>query len=169
MQKLKKQIMATGLILLMAMPLFFSLASLLQQKWIQYQQEKERESMSMQTLMIQAEDLHWIRPGKEISLHGKLFDVRSIRAIDGAIAVTGYFDDEETELVSLMNRLSGNHNGKPGIISSIAIKFLLLPVFSDYHEQADNRFVRSYLLCYPSFSESIPDNYQPSIDRPPSA
>jgi len=165
----KKQMMATGLILLMAMPLFFSMAALLEQKWIQYQQEKKRESSSMQTLMIQQDDLHWVKPGKEISLQGKLFDVKSFRVMDGAIAVTGFFDDKETELVSKMNRLSDIQNGKQNAVSSVTVKFLLLPVFSDDQEPADNQLIRLVPLNYPAFSESIPDKFARTILQPPKA
>lgn len=169
MHLLKKQIMATGMILLMAMPLFFSTASLIKQKWIQYQHEIMRESLSMQTLTIQNEDLHWVKPGKEIFLHGKLFDVKSIRSIDGAVVVTGFFDEKETGLVRQMNRISETQSGNQHSLNSIAAKFLLLPVYSDYKETEDSRLVRILAVTYPTYSAPIPDKYARTILQPPKA
>lgn len=169
MHPLKKQIMATGMILLMAMPLFFSTASLIKQKWIQYQHEIMQASLSMQTLTIQHEDLHWVKPGKEIILDGKLFDVKSILSIDGAVVVTGFFDEKETELVRQMNRISETQSGNQHSMNSITAKFLLLPVFSDFEEFSDSRLIRYSALNYHTYSESIPDKYARTILQPPKA
>ncbi len=56
-------------------------------------------------LTLQAKDLHWVREGKELMLNDQLFDVRDVRYLEnGAVALTGLFDEEESLLVENLKK-----------------------------------------------------------------
>ena len=70
MRKITKRYAASGLILLLAMPLFFSVAALIIQKKIQHHNKERLETETLQTITISRDDLHWVKPGKEVALQG---------------------------------------------------------------------------------------------------
>lgn len=68
-----------------------------QQVW--HRMEEALENEALQTIEINSSQVQWARPGKEIRLHGKLFDVKTVQYLpENKILLTGLFDEEETAL-----------------------------------------------------------------------
>lgn len=66
------------------------------------------EEKAAVTVRIQAHELEWVKPGKEIKLKGHLFDVLSITELaNGYIELRGLFDTQEEQLVKLMKQRAG--------------------------------------------------------------
>ena len=54
------------------------------------------EKEHVQTVLIAAAEIHWVKSGKEILIGYRLFDVKEYHANETSIIVTGVFDNEET-------------------------------------------------------------------------
>ncbi|HEX2682290.1 MAG TPA: hypothetical protein VHL77_00055, partial [Ferruginibacter sp.] len=74
-----KNITALGLLLLVALPLILSVGIFVKQKIVQFQRTERFKTEHLQTISLAAEKIFWVKRGKEILLHGKLFDVKSYR------------------------------------------------------------------------------------------
>ncbi len=66
---------------------------------VQYRMREELEQSSLVTVVVPACKLQWTRPGKEASIDGNLFDVKSYRLINDHFVLTGLFDKEEDLLI----------------------------------------------------------------------
>ena len=47
----------------------------------------------------------WHKRGKELSINGKLFDVKNYRLSGGTLTATGLYDDEEINLLTLLSKI----------------------------------------------------------------
>lgn len=66
------------------------------------------EEKAAVTVRIQAHELEWVKPGKEIKLKGHLFDILSITELaNGYVEIKGLFDTQEQQLVKLMKQQAG--------------------------------------------------------------
>jgi len=128
----KKQITALGLLLLVALPLILSVGIFIKQKLIQVQRRLRLETELVQTISVSAEKIHWIEPGEEILVNGKLFDVKSYKTTGANIILTGFFDHEEDRLVEHFTNLIHDDDDEsrrpPG---QFIVKFLCFPVYKD--------------------------------------
>ena len=131
MYQAHRKITASGLLLLLAIPLFFTVGIIVKQKIIRYQRDKRLDTELLQTVTVSVENLLWIKPRKEILLDGKLFDVKSFKTEGNKISLTGFFDSEEDELVENIKDLVHQKNRSDAPFSQMALKFLLAPVYSD--------------------------------------
>src|SRR5207237_315866 len=83
---------------LVAVPLIFSMISVLKLSIIKGQMSEALRSEKLQTISVAGKDLEWIVPGKEILIGGHLFDVDSYRYLDNKVEITGLYDREEDNL-----------------------------------------------------------------------
>ncbi len=131
MYLIPKKITAWGLLLLVAIPLFFSVSILVRQKILHFQREKKFEKETLQTVVVSAPDIYWVKPGKEILLDGKLFDVKSFTTNDNKISLLGFFDQKEDKLVQ---QIVAREKQKRKTDSPFnAVKFLFFPVYIAQH------------------------------------
>lgn len=134
----KKIITALVLLLLVALPLFFSIAISVKQQVVQYQRNEKFKKEILQIITVSSANIYWVKPGKEILFDGKLFDVKSFITKRNCIILTGFFDYKEDKLVQQIVRLAKqeNHsNNAPGI------KFIFFPV---YVTQPEKHYVLSW-------------------------
>ena len=82
------------------------------------------EQESLHSLTLSSTDVHWVIPGKEIRIEGRLFDLKNISQKENAITVTGIFDEEEEELERMISRRSDPDANKLPIL----VKLLSSPV-----------------------------------------
>lgn len=122
---------AFGLLLLVTIPLLFSVAALLKQKLIQYQRRERLETELLETITVSPKNIYWISPGKEAMIDGELFDVESMRSEGGKMYFTGIFDSKEDKLLKEMKDLSDQKTEQNSPANQLAIKFLLATVYSD--------------------------------------
>ncbi len=99
---------------------------------------KERlEEKLLHTLVINKEAVRWIKPGKEIWLGNRMFDIKSALLKNGQYVFTGLYDDEETLLV-LQMRNSQQKEKKSGDQLLIQLfQLLQTPCESQQPESAD--------------------------------
>ncbi|HNJ27359.1 MAG TPA: hypothetical protein PLQ40_00300, partial [Ferruginibacter sp.] len=62
---------AWGLLLLMAIPLFFAAGVLLKQKILQLKRRARFETEMMQSISVNINDFQWVKKGKEARINGK--------------------------------------------------------------------------------------------------
>jgi hypothetical protein len=59
---------------------------------------EELEHRHLHIITLQAEEVQWVKQGKEIWVQDKMFDIKSFREKNGQVTFTGLFDEEETAL-----------------------------------------------------------------------
>lgn len=160
-----KKITAWGLLLIIAIPLFSSVSLLVKQKILHLQREKKFEKETLQTVVVSAADIYWVKPGKEILLDGKLFDVKSYTTKSNKIFLLGFFDDKEDKLVQQIVEREKQKRESDSPLN--AVKFLFFPV---YIAQNEISFEGSWKLLsqqFCSFNEMIPASPGYPVIHPP--
>lgn len=110
-----RKISVLSLLLIAMTPLVYLTILPIKQQWIRNKMEEELQEKAGHTVFIQENELHWIRPGKELLIEGKMFDVeKMVRLNNGLIKLTGLTDDEETTLLRHLekNQEEDNMAGK---------------------------------------------------------
>jgi len=92
------------LLLLVAVPIIYAFCFHIRQYTIRQRMKERMNEQVLQTISVQEEDVHWIIPGKETWLNGRLFDIRTYTSGNGLYTFTGSYDDEETALVMLLQK-----------------------------------------------------------------
>jgi hypothetical protein len=106
--KPKPTILSLALLLLMATPLLLSVVMQLRQLQVQHQAKERLEKEKQHTIALHKNQWHWVKKGKEIRVGNRLFDVHSLREVNGVFYFTGLYDDEETAIVKQLNHLQHN-------------------------------------------------------------
>lgn len=164
---LKKKITAYGLLLLMAMPLFFSVMLLLKQADIQKKRLERFESGILQTISLQTEKVLWIKPGKEILIEGKLFDVKYYHVQAGHILLTGLFDTKEDHLVNQLNGISHQQKDYPAPLGQLIIQLLFSPACLSTFDYLNKEDLSALTKVYYSYDEGIFQLNGPVFTPPP--
>jgi len=85
------------LLLVTITPMVYLFILPLKQQWIRHRMERELEEKADHTIILAENDLHWIRPGRELLVEGRMFDVKEISYLDNSkVKIKGIFDEEET-------------------------------------------------------------------------
>ncbi len=75
--------------------------------------KEQLEEKMLHSIVLSIKDVNWFKPGKEIVVEGKMFDVKSATyRDDGTIVFTGLFDEEETLLVKQLQQKQQDENTK---------------------------------------------------------
>lgn len=157
------------MVLLLAIPLLFSIGFLLKQRFVQMDMQEKLENSSLQTITIPIDQLVWVIPDKEIMIDGKLFDIHSMDRAGKSLIFTGLFDKDEDRIKQqLMTILSKQDNDNKTRENSLLL--LLFSTFYSneevvplphYQDKTDRKFL--------SYSERIPSPPFNSLLRPPRA
>ncbi len=116
---------------LAATPLLFISIQMVRQQWIRHAMKERLEMASLQQFSIPAEDLHWVVQDKEISVKGKLIDVKTITRDGGRYLVQGLPDEEEE---AILRQLNQSQDPVQKQLLCNALQVLLIPV---YYQQQD--------------------------------
>lgn len=75
--------------------------------------EERMQHRQVITVSLPAAHAVWHKKGKELSINGKLFDIKTLYVANGILTVTGFYDEEEISLVHLLSELTSpeNNNG----------------------------------------------------------
>jgi hypothetical protein len=160
-----RKISAVGLVLLIAMPLVFTIGILVKQKIIQFHRQERLETEQLQTITVAAENIQWVKKGKEILVTGKLFDIKHFEKKNGKLILTGFFDKEEDSLYDQLNKIAKDKN-RPSPFTTV-ISFLLI---SYYNEPVSGHFQINWQLHskeYFRYTEKIPSHPVSDIIHPP--
>lgn len=105
MYPLIKKITTALLLAILLAPLTYSYIFQAKQADVQRRMKKQLQGNMLHSLVLAKEDLHWVKPGKEIMVGEKMFDIKTIDfRNDGMVHITGLFDHEETFLYAQLNK-----------------------------------------------------------------
>jgi hypothetical protein len=167
MYNCKKIITAFVLLLILAIPLFFSVSVLIKQHIVQYQRNENFRKEILQTITISSTAVYWINPGKEILFNGKLFDVKSYIKKGNSLYLTGFFDEKEDKLVKQIVKLALQENQSGTPFNKPAIKFLFFPAYVIQHEINAELNWKNISQPYHQYDEMIPFPPCSSPEHPP--
>ncbi len=166
MQRLQHKLIAFVFLLIVAVPVFLSLQFILEKKLIQEEVDEKMKTAVLQTIRIPKADIIWIKAGKEILLDDKLFDVKHFESTNEMVTLTGFFDTEETELLSRFKKYTDTNN-RDNPLSRSAFKFLFCPVYNSHAEIVYETSWQSISRQYYSFKEMLPAAPILSFTQPP--
>lgn len=166
MNRLHKQIIALLFILIAAVPLFFSMKFIVQEGLLHQAVEKKMKLVKLQTITIAKKDIVWVKAGKEILLENKFFDVKHYHTIDGMVALTGYFDTEEDELISSYKKQTEKNNRNNPFNNSV-VKFLFSTDYTCYKELLLEKNWHLVSTAWPVFEEKLLQHTKQPLIQPP--
>ena len=155
------------LLLILAIPLLFSVSVLVKQQIAQYQRNEKFSKEILQTITVSSEAVYWVKAEKEVLFNGKLFDVKSYIKKGNSISLTGFFDDKEDKLVQQIVKfaLQKNQSGSP--LSEPAIKFLFFPAYAIQHVITSELNWKYISQPYHQYDEVIPTPPYSYPEHPP--
>jgi surface polysaccharide O-acyltransferase-like enzyme len=162
-----KKITGIFLLLLVAVPLFFSIGFILKQRNIQAEMKQQLKTALLQTIIVSARDVKWIKKDKEILVYGQMFDVKtSVRSGDN-IVFTGLYDKDEQKLHENLKGFMHSKNKQSAPLNELLAKFFSTTVTItaiDYNTAVDWKHIVAKYYYHP---EKIPFAYGISIYQPP--
>lgn len=167
MQTKKKQITAFALLLLVVLPLFFSAGLFLKQQIIQQQRRQRLDTELLQTITVSAEKIVWVKPGKEILVDGKLFDVKSFKKNGNDILLTGFYDYKEDKLVKHIRDIFDKKDDSNNQANQLAVKFLFYPKYKELSSFSLQNSWQITTLRFPVYTEVLFHHSYPVPAPPP--
>lgn len=162
----RKHITVLGLLLLMVMPLFFSVAVMVKQKILQFQRMERFETEAIQRISVSPEKLLWVKDGKEVIIEGELFDVESYEQQGNKILLTGFYDNKEEKLVKDIKDIYQNNKAESPFNRAVT-KFLLVPF---YLEPGSSSLLNSWQTItrrFSNYTEPISTGCHAAVSPPP--
>ena len=92
----------------MALPLTFCVVSELKQQHLKQVAKERLERINLKTVILSPQEFQWTEAGKEVSIHGELFDIKSYSIKNGKFILYGLFDKDETALDKLDHNWRNN-------------------------------------------------------------
>lgn len=129
MRKPTNHIASVLLPVLILLPLFCILAVQAWQVYLKNGAEERLEKGSVETMVIKTNQIHWEKKGKEISINGKMFDVKSFHINGNNITVTGMYDEKETAINKLLSQQFDNNNLLIQLLALAQFIFLISAIF----------------------------------------
>ena len=106
------------------MPVMLAAFFLYKQQQIRHKMKEKLEQQYLQTIIVPAKDLVWVKYKKEIRVHDRLFDVKTIQLKDDRYYCTGLFDDDETLLNTFFTKAYEQPNDRKTPLVSQLFKLL---------------------------------------------
>ena len=94
----KKNTILIFFLCLVAMPLLFSVYTIIEQKIIEHRMEEKLEQENLQVITIDASSVIWLKKDKELLVNGEPFDVKIITSSGNNLILSGLYDLREKEL-----------------------------------------------------------------------
>jgi hypothetical protein len=165
--KLRKKIATITLLLLAFAPVFYAFTFDLRQHAIRNGMKEKLEKTVLRTLILNKDQIHWNREGKELTINNKLFDVRYMRVSrDGSITVQGLYDEDETLLVDQLNNQEQQNRSLGNKLLTQFLQIWLAvptePILSDLP-------AHTVQPQYPDISQSTASGYKMIYAPPPQA
>jgi hypothetical protein len=133
---LRKKILSVLFLLIFAVPILCTVTYLAAIKINAHQMEEKLERSSLETVLINTDQLVWVKKGKEVLLSGKLFDVKSLEITDGKIRLTGLFDTVEDAISKKITALQNNKNDSSSPVFSMLAKLLCPAILQQYNSNS---------------------------------
>ncbi len=166
MNSLPKKIAAFIFLLIVAVPVCLSLKFIVEEILIQQEVDEKMNTEVLQSVRIPKADIIWIKAEKEILLDDKLFDVKFFTCDNDTVTLTGFFDDDETALVSAFKKYA-DANERENPLSELAFKFLFSAVYNSHPVIVFEMHWHAVSNQYHSFIEILPAAPSMSYVHPP--
>jgi hypothetical protein len=115
------------------LPVIFSFTVIIRKQQLRHEMREKMEKSLLQTIMIDEDKVVWIKPGKEIFVKGKMFDVKETEKKDSKIVFHGLYDEEETALMkNIDNSLKKQSTSLQNLLNNLFS--LLLGVYTNQNE-----------------------------------
>lgn len=147
------------LLLIVAVPLFFSAGFILQQQLIKHQMKQELARELLQTVRMPAADAVWLNEKQELMIEGRLFDVEDWQIEKDELTVTGLFDEDEDKLNKQLQVFADQKENSQSPLNNLVSEFFSSPVYA-----ASIDFTTDTHWCY---INKVNYNYTESIPAPP--
>jgi hypothetical protein len=146
------------------LPLLLLLVLQGRQWYVQHQAKERLERSSLHQLFVPLNDIVWEKPGKELRIGGKLFDVKTAIKKEGGLLVVGLYDEEE---IAIENFLAQHQNGNSVLFQLLmATQLLVSPLGVIYFLFKTALHKRMYAAC---FSKSLLQTPRLILTPPPQA
>jgi hypothetical protein len=163
----KKQLVAFGLLLLVALPLVLSVGLLIKQKIVHFKREQRFGTELSKTVIISIEKQYWTKQEKEIMIDGKLFDVESIKKVGNTLELTGFFDQKEDKIVNHIKVIEQQKDNSNSPLNYLTVKFLFLPNFKEFTAFSIQNNWRIITRQFSLYAESLSNMAYPAVVPPP--
>ncbi|WP_290795162.1 hypothetical protein [Flavihumibacter sp. UBA7668] len=90
---------------IMLLPLYLSVDHMIRQHAVKIKMQTALKGTELTTVLLQPQELRWLKPGKEIWLNESFFDVLAIDSSSLPWKVRGLYDPEDTKLHMKLIRL----------------------------------------------------------------
>lgn len=161
-----KKILAVGMLVILAAPLFFWVVYFIKQQHIRHEIIEKLEYASLQTITVTKAEFKWVKKNKEIIINGQLFDVKSFIINKNEVIVTGIFDAEESKLEEVFASVMYQTKSKTAPINTLILKFILTPAFLNTHVTTLPAAFKNTTPMYGFYQEATISKYY-SISIPP--
>ena len=97
------------------------------------------EARNIETIHVKKAAVKWIRPGKEIEINGKLFDVKSLSEDGESYTIKGLYDEKEARLIAAEKKVQQqSHNNSPAqqALAKITAPILFFEKIKDFTFQS---------------------------------
>ncbi len=127
------KILSLFFILIGMLPLIFSLTVILRKQQIRCEMKERMEKTLLHTMILDEDKVVWIKPGKEIFVNNKMFDIKKTEKTNGKVIFHGLYDEEETALKkNIDNSMKKDQSSQQYLLSNL---FSIL--FGAYHHSGD--------------------------------
>lgn len=116
------------LLLIVAIPLFYSAGFLITQKLVKGQMEEKLEKSALQTVVVPVKEVRWLNGKKEIIVQGKLFDVKSFSIANETLIATGLFDEDEDKLHEKLKGFLERSSNDASPLNNLIVAFFSTPI-----------------------------------------
>jgi hypothetical protein len=117
------------LFMLLILPLAFILFLQGWQLYLTYSAKERLEEQLLETIIIRKDQFRWQKKGKEISIDGKMFDVKSFITKEDKIIVTGIYDYQETAINSMLAQQFGENHLLIRLLALTQFFFFVTAIF----------------------------------------
>jgi hypothetical protein len=114
-------------LIILALPQILIIALQLWQLHVQHEALERLERESLQTITIDAKALTW-KNKKEVSIDGRMFDIKSYRVENGKYILTGLFDEKETSIKDFLKKQASG-SGSPLIKLLLIAQSFIITIF----------------------------------------
>jgi hypothetical protein len=164
----QKKILVFLMLFIVAMPVLFSITSIVKERMIKNKMRARLETSLLKTITLNEADVQWVEENEEVSINGNLFDVKTYHIADGKITLTGLFDIDEIKLKNQLENLMHQKERSDTPLNQLVVKLLFSPLYinsaySNYENTG--QIIQQKFIAYPQ--KKVSKNYLDKLVPPP--
>lgn len=162
-----RKILASLLVLLLAIPLLYSVIIVAQQQVLKFNARGKFSTEIIQTISLSKHQIKWVKKGKEILISGKYFDVKSYQTMGDQVLITGYYDHKEEKLVNRLKQFFKPKTGSESQADLTAVKYLFFPSYGPQPGITINVNWKITSTGFHTYQDQLSDCSSPVFTPPP--